>query len=230
MTRLLDFGAHHRLSKAPGLVHASNTMRAGPSKVRVTTSSRSDFRSTVVGFFMGVGSLSLLFASIDLLLPFPVQGQPCPTSSKACLPELAAYLLDPRRLFLQSAQAGKPCRSPHAPDLLRGDEPRPPCSKTPTCASFMPVGVIWNFSARSVIEASARPSCSRTPRRVASESAAKEALRRALRILNHAVQHVTQGLAACKWRPSARCVTGRLHRTAPDASAVAPSVTVHAAS
>src|SRR4029450_11440327 len=52
-----------------GLVHASNTMRAGPLKVRVTTSSRSDLRSTVVRFFMGVGSLCLL-ASIDLLLPF----------------------------------------------------------------------------------------------------------------------------------------------------------------
>src|SRR6202521_1030735 len=63
-----DFGAHHRLSSS-GLVHASNTMRAGPLKVRVTTSSRSDFRSTVVRFFMGVGSLSLL-ASIGLLLLF----------------------------------------------------------------------------------------------------------------------------------------------------------------
>src|SRR6202167_5664659 len=64
----VDFGAHHCLSSS-GLVHASNTMRAGPLKVRVTTSSRSDFRSTVVRFFVGVGSLSLL-ASIDLLLPF----------------------------------------------------------------------------------------------------------------------------------------------------------------
>src|SRR5271163_462305 len=63
----VDFGAHHRLSSS-GLVHASNTMRAGPLKVRVTTSSRSDFRSTVMRFFMGSGSLSLL-ASIDLLLP-----------------------------------------------------------------------------------------------------------------------------------------------------------------
>src|SRR4029434_10501590 len=64
----IDFGTHHRMNSS-GLVHASNTMRAGPLKVRVTTSSRSDFRSTVVRFFMGVGSLSLL-ASIDLLLPF----------------------------------------------------------------------------------------------------------------------------------------------------------------
>src|SRR6202034_4851677 len=64
----VDFGAHHRLSNS-GLVHASNTRRAGPLKVRVTTSSRSDFRSTVVLFFIGLVSLSPL-ASIDLLLPF----------------------------------------------------------------------------------------------------------------------------------------------------------------
>src|SRR5262249_15884406 len=63
-----DFGAHHRLSSS-GLVHASNTMRAGALKVRVMTISRSDFRSVVVRFFTGVGSLSLL-ASIDLLLAF----------------------------------------------------------------------------------------------------------------------------------------------------------------
>ncbi len=64
----IDFGAHHSLSSS-GLVHASNTRRAGASKVRLTTNSRSDFRSTVVRFFTGVGSLPLL-ASIDLLLPF----------------------------------------------------------------------------------------------------------------------------------------------------------------
>src|SRR5262245_24024689 len=54
-----DFGAHHRVSNS-GLVQASNTMCAGPLKVRVTTSSRSDFRSTVVRFFVAVGLLSLL--------------------------------------------------------------------------------------------------------------------------------------------------------------------------
>jgi hypothetical protein len=63
-----DFGAHHRMSSS-GLVHASNTMRAGALKVRVTTSSRSDFRSAVVWFLTGWGSLSLL-ASIDRLLAF----------------------------------------------------------------------------------------------------------------------------------------------------------------
>src|SRR5436190_16373652 len=63
-----DFGTHHRLNSS-GLVNASNTMRAGPLIVRVTTSSRSDFRSAVVRFFVGVCSLSLL-VSIDVLLPF----------------------------------------------------------------------------------------------------------------------------------------------------------------
>src|SRR6185369_12963553 len=61
-----DFGTHQRLNSS-GLVHASNTMRAGPLKVRVTTSSRSDFRSAVVTFFMAVRSFSL-FASIDFVL------------------------------------------------------------------------------------------------------------------------------------------------------------------
>src|SRR5688572_30064102 len=64
----IDFGSHHCLNSS-GLVHASNTMRAGALKVLVTTSSRSDVRSTVVRFVTGAGSLSLL-ASINLLLPF----------------------------------------------------------------------------------------------------------------------------------------------------------------
>src|SRR6185369_5198444 len=67
-TMPIDFGAHHCLNSS-GLVHASNTMRAGPLKVLVTTSSRSDFRSAVVRFYMGADSLSFL-ASIDVLLPF----------------------------------------------------------------------------------------------------------------------------------------------------------------
>src|SRR6202795_4828234 len=112
-----DFGTHHRLISS-GLVHASNTMRAGPLKVRVTTSSRSDLRSTVVRFFMGVGSLSLL-ASIDLLLPFQFLDNRVQLV-EACVPELAVPL-DPCRLFLQSARAE--LAGPHAPDLLRGDEP-----------------------------------------------------------------------------------------------------------
>src|SRR5471032_808032 len=65
----LDFGVHHSLNSS-GLAHASNTMRAGPLNVRETTSSRSDFRSTVVRLLMEVGSLSFL-ASINF--PHPCQ-------------------------------------------------------------------------------------------------------------------------------------------------------------
>src|SRR6188508_559539 len=96
----IDFGSHHRLNSS-GLVHASNTMRAGALKVRVTTSSRSDFRSTVVPFFMGVGSLSL-FASINLLLPFHFLDN-LVQLVEACVPELTVPL-DPCRLFLESGQ------------------------------------------------------------------------------------------------------------------------------
>src|SRR5512143_602991 len=113
----IDFGAHHRLNSS-GLVHAWNTMRAGPLKVRVTTSSRSDVRSTVVRFFIGVASLSFL-ASIDLLLPFQFLDN-LVQLVEACVPELAVSL-EPCRLLLQSARA-EPA-GPHAPELLRGDEP-----------------------------------------------------------------------------------------------------------
>src|SRR5499426_3745143 len=112
-----DFGTHHRLNSS-GLVHASNTIRAGPLKVRVTTISRSDFRSTVVRFFIGVASLSLI-ASIDSLLSFQFLDN-LVQLVEACVPELAIPL-DPGRLFLQSARAE--LAGPHAPDLLRGDEP-----------------------------------------------------------------------------------------------------------
>src|SRR6185436_1872258 len=112
-----DFGTHHCLNSS-GLVHASNTMRAGPLMVRVTTTSRSDFRSTVVRLFMGAGSLSL--ASIGLLLPFQFLNNLVQLVD-ACVPDLAVPL-DPCRLFLQPAQAE--LAGSHAPGLLRGDEPR----------------------------------------------------------------------------------------------------------
>src|SRR5688500_17249446 len=107
----IDFGTHHCLNSS-GLVHASNTIRAGPLKVRVTTSSRSDFRSTFVRFFMAT-SLSLL-ASIALLLPFQFLDN-FVQLVEACVPELAVSL-DPRRLVLQSVSAER--AGPHASDLL----------------------------------------------------------------------------------------------------------------
>src|SRR5437868_2336962 len=115
----IDFGTHHRLNSS-GLVHASNTMRAGPLKVRVTTNSRSDLRSTVVRFFMGVRSLSFL-ASIDLLLPFPFLDNRVQLV-EASVPE-PAVPLDPCRLFLEPAPTK--LAGPYAPDLLRDDEPGP---------------------------------------------------------------------------------------------------------
>src|SRR4029453_9289583 len=113
----IDFGTHHCLNSS-GVVHASNTMRGGALKVRVTTSSRSDFRSTVVRFFMGVGSL-FVAACIDLLLPFQLLDN-LVQLVEAGGPELVVSL-DPGRLFLETAQA-EPA-GPHAPDLLRGHEP-----------------------------------------------------------------------------------------------------------
>src|SRR5436190_9268296 len=92
----IDFGTHHCLSSS-GLVHASNTMRAGPLTVRVTTSSRSDFRSTAVLFFMGVGSMSLL-ASIDLLLLCQFLDN-LVQLVEACVPK-QPIPLEPCRLFL----------------------------------------------------------------------------------------------------------------------------------
>src|SRR3954453_7458812 len=113
----IDFGSHPRMNSS-GLVHASKTMRAGPLKVRVTTSSRSDVRSTIVRFFMGVGSLSLL-ASICLLLRFQFLDD-LVQLVEACVPELAVPL-DPCRLFLQPAQAQ--LARQHPPNLFRGAEP-----------------------------------------------------------------------------------------------------------
>src|SRR5687768_1931750 len=113
----IDFGTHHRLNSS-GLVHASNTRRAGPLKVRVMTISRSDFRSTAVGFFIAVGSLSLL-ASIDLLLLFQFLDN-LVQLVEARVPELAVPL-DPRRLVRKAARAQ--LASAHATDLLGGDEP-----------------------------------------------------------------------------------------------------------
>src|SRR5687767_5345765 len=92
----IDFGTHHRLNSS-GLVHASNTIRAGPLKVRVTTSSRSDFRSTIVRFFTGTGSLSLL-ASINLLLLLQFLDD-LVQLVEPCIPKLAVPF-DPCRLFI----------------------------------------------------------------------------------------------------------------------------------
>src|SRR3954447_23729487 len=97
--RPYDLGTHHLLNSS-ALVHASNTRRTGPLTVRVTTSSRSDFRSTAVRFFVGVASLSFL-ASICFLLPFQFLENNVQLV-EARGPELVVPR-DPCRLFFQSA-------------------------------------------------------------------------------------------------------------------------------
>jgi hypothetical protein len=78
-----------------------------------------DAYRTISGENLGAGSLSLL-ASINLLLPFQFLDN-LVQLVEPCIPELSVPL-DPCRLLIQSAQAE--LAGPHAPDLLRGDEPR----------------------------------------------------------------------------------------------------------
>src|SRR5574342_1300169 len=184
----IDFGTHHCLNSS-GLVHASNTMRAGPLKVRVTTSSRSDFRSTFVRFFMGVGSPSLL-ASIDLLLPFQFLDIVVQLVD-ACLPELAVPL-DPCRLFLQSVQAE--LARPHAPDLLRGDEPRLlQDADVLLHARQGHVELVGKVRDRSVCT----PELLQNTASGGVRERGKRGIEAGPQILNHMVQYIASGLAAC---------------------------------
>src|SRR6185369_13746586 len=93
-------------------------MRAGPLKVRVTTSARSDSRSTVVSFFMGT-SLSLP-AFIGLFPPLQFLNDLIQLV-EARSPELAVPL-DPCRLLSQLARPE--LAGPHAANFLCADEPR----------------------------------------------------------------------------------------------------------
>src|SRR4051812_13519117 len=99
-----DFGTHQRWNKS-ALLQAWKTRRAGPLKVRVTTSSRSDFRSTVVGLCPAFIVFLLLFQFRDHLIQ----------RIEARGPHLAVRL-HPCRLFRQRTRA-EPA-GPHAPDLL----------------------------------------------------------------------------------------------------------------
>src|SRR5262245_40994004 len=94
-----------------GVVQASNTRRAVPSTMRVTTSSRSDCRSTVVGsrsFFTAM-ALFLLFQCGDNLIQGVEPRFPKP-----------AIVFEPCRPFLQSAATE--LAGAHAPDFLGDHE------------------------------------------------------------------------------------------------------------
>src|SRR6187551_3764700 len=92
-------------------------MRAGASKVRCVTSSRSELRSTVVRFFIAAGS-RWVSASIDLLLPVQFLDNVVQLV-EARFPE-PAIPLDPVSLFLQPVPAQPAGSNP--PDLLGRDE------------------------------------------------------------------------------------------------------------
>src|SRR5438552_10611379 len=150
---------------------------------------------------MGVGSLSLL-ASIDHLLPFQFLDN-LVQFVEACVPELAVPL-DPCRLFLQPAQAER--AGPHAPDLLRGDEPRLlQDADVLLHAREGHVEFLGKVRDRSV--------CTPELLQNAASGGIRERGERGIEagseILNHVVQYITRGLAACKRSPSARYVFDR---------------------
>src|SRR5271167_744461 len=145
---------------------------------------------------MGVGSLSRL-ASIDLLLPFQFLNN-LVQLVEACVPELAVPL-DPCRLFLQSAQAE--LAGPHAPDLLRGDEPRLLQDADMLLhAREGHVELLGQVRDRSVCT----PELLQNAASGGVRERGERGIEAGLAILNHLVQYVTHGLAACKGRPSAR--------------------------
>src|SRR5882724_11346445 len=187
--RPMDFGAHHCLSSS-GLVHASNTVRAGALKVRVTTSSRSDCRSTVVRLLMGVGSRSLL-ASIDLLLPFQFLDN-LVQLVEACVPQLAVPL-DPRRLILQPAPPQ--LAGPHATDLFCGHE-----TGLLQDADVLLHARQGHVELRSKVRD--RSVCTSELLQNAASGGVRERGERGIeagpRKLNHVVQYVTRELAECK--------------------------------
>src|SRR5215813_5990072 len=110
-----DSGTHQRLNNS-GLLHASKTTCAGALNVRVTTSSRSDLRSTAVRF-MAAG-LPSFPSGMCLLLVFQVFDN-LVQLVEACAPELAVPL-DPGSLFFQRAHV-KPAGS-DASSLFRSDQ------------------------------------------------------------------------------------------------------------
>src|SRR6185369_13809440 len=188
----IDLGTHQRLNNS-ALVNASNTIRAGPLMVRVTTTSRSDFRSTVVRFFTRPGLLSIL-AFIALLLSCEFLDN-LVQLVEACVPALAVPL-EPGRLFLQSARAQ--LARPHASDLLRGNEPRLLQNADVLLdARERHVELLGKVRDRGV--GSSELLQNPAPRGVRERG--ERSIKPGRHILNHMVQYITQAFAACKGWP-----------------------------
>src|SRR6185369_11037286 len=139
-------------------------------------------------------SLSLL-ASIDLLLSFQFLDN-LVQLVEARVPELAVPL-EPFRLFLQSARAE--LAGPHAPELLRGDEP----------GLLQDADVLLDArESHAELLGKVRDRSVGTSQllQYAASGGIRESGERGIevgpRILNHAVQYVTHGLAACKGEPN----------------------------
>src|SRR3569833_2413949 len=112
-------GTHQRFSRS-GVVHATNTMRAGALKLRVMTSSRSDLRSTLVRPSFTRIDLPSFPAFIVLLPAFQVFDN-FVQLVEACIPELTVSL-NPGGFFLEPPRTE--LAGPDAPDHGRGDQPR----------------------------------------------------------------------------------------------------------
>src|SRR3569833_3676058 len=112
-----DLGVHHFMMSS-GVVQASQTMRAGASKLRVTTTSRSEWRSVVV---TGLGGCSLArIASMGLFLLLELFND-LVQFFEARRPHLAVAL-DPGGFLLEAAAAEAAGANP--PNLLGGHQTR----------------------------------------------------------------------------------------------------------
>src|SRR3954452_8357540 len=107
----IDCGSHH-CRNSSGVVHASKTRRAGASNVRLTTTSRSEVRSTLTGRAAS-GSLFPVLSTGALLVP-----QSCDDivqRAEARVPQLLVPL-HPCRHVLEAVHPDP--AAAHAPDLL----------------------------------------------------------------------------------------------------------------
>src|SRR6185295_18689594 len=144
-----------------------------------------------------MGSLPRL-VSIGHLLPFQILDNAV-QRVEACLPK-PAVSLDPNRLFLQPAEAK--LAGPYAPDLLGGDEPR----------LFQDADVLLDAGQGHV-----KPAGKLGDRGVATSELLQHAAPGGVRqrgersiqtdpaILNHMVQYLADGSAACKGTLTCRC-------------------------